>query len=72
MKMTDNPSNEIDGSFIRAFISIEQPFLTNPFRYSTLVQLLKGAREFSGRDVLTGEYLMKELNVETYSEGLVT
>ena len=56
-----------DQEFIRKFMDINQPMEVDPFRFSTVGILLRGARKLSGRDLLSGSYIMSELNEENFT-----
>jgi len=63
--------------FAENLLDISVPMEENPWRYSTISFLLKGARKLAGRDIITGEYKGIEFNEqnfidETYNSFLFT
>jgi hypothetical protein len=52
--------------FINALLSLDQPMGKEPVRFSMISSLLRAARELSGRDMVTGIYMMNELNEDNF------
>jgi hypothetical protein len=60
-----------DNEFIKKFLDIDQPMESEPTRFSTLALLIRGARQLTGRDVITGKYEFIEFNEKDFANMTV-
>jgi hypothetical protein len=58
-----------DQEFISKLLDIEQPISESPSRFSCVILLLKSARSLSGRNLESGNYEGKDVNVERFQQG---
>jgi hypothetical protein len=58
-----------NSEFISKLLDINQPMTKDPFRFSSIALLLKGARKLFGCNIDTGKYEMLELDEDNFKSG---